>query len=363
MQTDLALSNQARTAFRIELNNHLEALASCSAGDAAPSTTFPHQFWADTANGVLWIRNEANSDWLLVASLTGARVQSKSSGFTVGVEDFDSVFLCSGAITVAFDAAATLTNGFRCKIVNVGTMLVTLDPDGSETIDGATTLLCGRGEGYDVECNGSALYCPSRIRINDLSEDTVPDTAADFVLGWDTSAGRIKKYLLQNIAPATVVLGPAVTGASIDDAVTGISADAYEIDIELIAVELSNTSHFGLRIGDAGGEESTGYAGTDTKINSSDAPDWNATPEPNYFQIARSVTNGVAFTGNIKLKKTPGSNLWSVTSQITAYEASGFVSFYNGSKTLSSTLDRFRFLCDSGAPNAGTMHYVVRLAP
>ncbi|HKO88788.1 MAG TPA: hypothetical protein VJU83_09770 [Burkholderiales bacterium] len=328
MQTDLALSNQARTAFRIELNNHLEALASCSAGDAAPSTTFPHQFWADTANGVLWIRNEANSDWLLVASLNGARVQSKSSGFTVGVEDFDSVFLCSGAITVAFDAAATLSNGFRCKIVNVGTTNVTLDPDGSETIDGATTLLCGRGEGYDVECNGSALYCPGRIRVNDLTEDMAPDTAADFVLGWDTSDGRIKKYLLQNIAPATLVIGTPVTGGTIGTAITGISADAWQIEIVLAALSTTGAGFSEIRLGDSGGIES-GTA----------------------VQIAEHDSGGQIKDARIVVTKVSGTT-WIV-------DVKGVAE----SVTLSGTLDRFQVRADGTSIDAGTLQYYVHLTP
>lgn len=73
-QHDFVLENQARTAFRQDTNAALAALATNSSGSAAPSTTYAYQFWADTSNGLLKIRNGANSAWVTVGLLDTANL-------------------------------------------------------------------------------------------------------------------------------------------------------------------------------------------------------------------------------------------------------------------------------------------------
>tara|TARA_R100001443_G_scaffold106735_1_gene116277 strand:+ start:537 stop:1196 length:660 start_codon:yes stop_codon:yes gene_type:complete len=65
-QHDMDIANQAAAALRADLNNALQALASTSSGTAAPSTTYPNQFWYETDTGYLYFRNEANSANILV---------------------------------------------------------------------------------------------------------------------------------------------------------------------------------------------------------------------------------------------------------------------------------------------------------
>lgn len=106
MQTDLSLANQQAIDFRLELNNHLEALVTLSSGDSAPSATFPFQLWADTTNDILKIRNEANSAWVVVGTLgaTGFGLASLSvaqnwtaSQRSAPITDNDGSFDLSGA--------------------------------------------------------------------------------------------------------------------------------------------------------------------------------------------------------------------------------------------------------------------------
>jgi hypothetical protein len=63
---DMEIDNQTASNARSDINNALKALASCSAGTTAPSTTFKGQLWYDTTNNILKMRNEANSAWLNV---------------------------------------------------------------------------------------------------------------------------------------------------------------------------------------------------------------------------------------------------------------------------------------------------------
>lgn len=68
-QHDFIIENQARTAFRQDVNSALAALVSNNSGSAPPSTTYAYQFWADTGNGLLKQRNSANSAWVTLGSL------------------------------------------------------------------------------------------------------------------------------------------------------------------------------------------------------------------------------------------------------------------------------------------------------
>lgn len=66
-QHDFSIANQTASSARTDINNALQALASCSSGATAPSTTYANMLWYDTANNTLKIRNEADSAWLSIA--------------------------------------------------------------------------------------------------------------------------------------------------------------------------------------------------------------------------------------------------------------------------------------------------------
>jgi len=63
------IANQGFPATRADINNALQALASNNSGTSAPSTMFANQWWYDTTNNKLYIRNEANNAWIQVAVL------------------------------------------------------------------------------------------------------------------------------------------------------------------------------------------------------------------------------------------------------------------------------------------------------
>jgi hypothetical protein len=69
-QHDMVIDNGPGATVRIDLQSALQALASNNSGAGAPGTTYAYMFWADTANGVLKMRNGANNAWITVGSLT-----------------------------------------------------------------------------------------------------------------------------------------------------------------------------------------------------------------------------------------------------------------------------------------------------
>lgn len=68
-QHDFDVGNQTAPAFRTDLNNALQALASLSSGATAPSSTFANMLWYDTTNNILKMRAEADDAWINIAYL------------------------------------------------------------------------------------------------------------------------------------------------------------------------------------------------------------------------------------------------------------------------------------------------------
>lgn len=65
-QNDFVIANQAASSARADINSALQALASCSSGSSAPSTTYANMLWYDTTNNILKIRSEADDAWISV---------------------------------------------------------------------------------------------------------------------------------------------------------------------------------------------------------------------------------------------------------------------------------------------------------
>jgi len=68
-QNDFTIANQSFPSFRSDLNSALQALATNNSGTSAPSTTFANMWWYDSANNILYIRNEDNDAWIKFADL------------------------------------------------------------------------------------------------------------------------------------------------------------------------------------------------------------------------------------------------------------------------------------------------------
>ena len=68
---DYVIANQSGAAFRTDLNNALAAIVSNNSNSSSPSTTYAYQWWADTGNNLLKIRNSANNAWITLRELDG----------------------------------------------------------------------------------------------------------------------------------------------------------------------------------------------------------------------------------------------------------------------------------------------------
>jgi hypothetical protein len=96
---------------------------------------------------------------------------SKIANFTAGVDSLGVLFDCQTSLTVNVTAAATLGNGWYCWLKNTSSGTVTIDPNGSETVNGATTLALSPGASVMLVCNGASFQTvgyipPSSIGIS-----------------------------------------------------------------------------------------------------------------------------------------------------------------------------------------------------
>ena len=158
---DYSIANDTFPNVRTDLNNVLAAILGQNNSGSAPSTTAAYMRYANTG-GVVYRRNAANSGWVLDGTLAETFVTAKSAGYTVALTDFQRLITCTGTFTLSLTAVATLVDGFWFMVRNAGSGVITIDPNSTEQVDGATTVEIYPGESCLVMSNGTAWYTVGR---------------------------------------------------------------------------------------------------------------------------------------------------------------------------------------------------------
>jgi hypothetical protein len=239
----------------------------------------------------------------------------------------------------------------------------------------------------DVSANAGRKMTLSNLLkvINELTEDTTPDKAADFVVTYDTSASGVKKAKPDNLIPAAsetvsgrvelatqaevnamtdtaraltpnhnkiIEGGSIATTSGTTRDITGVPSGVRRITGHLIGVSLSGTNDVLLQVRDAGGLENSGYNGVQWQGSTGVA----VTNLSSAFILMSAPGAAGALYGKFTLDLADSAtNTWTLSS---SFGTSGAVSFCQGSKALSATLDGFSLLV-SGANtfDAGTLYY------
>jgi hypothetical protein len=81
-QHDYVIANQPFPSYRNDHNNSLSAVVSKNSGASAPSTTYAYQWWYDSTNDILKIRNADNDAWINFASF-----DQSNDNFSLTVQD------------------------------------------------------------------------------------------------------------------------------------------------------------------------------------------------------------------------------------------------------------------------------------
>lgn len=113
----------------------------------------------------------------------GQTYSQKSSNYTVLEADRGTIIEVTATAIITLPAAATAGDGFPLLIVASGAATqVTIDGDGSETINGATTVTLLDGQSALITCNGTAWVgsvtpaLPSHTVVKTAVENKTADT-------------------------------------------------------------------------------------------------------------------------------------------------------------------------------------------
>jgi len=185
-QHDYVIANASGATVRADINSMALAISSNNSGSSAPSTTYAYEFWIDTTNNLLKLRNAANNAWLTMplsitadntvdingGTIDGTNVGASSAGtgaFTTlaasGATDLNSTVAISG--TVSLDGSANELRfyegsnyvGFEAPALAADQIWVLPTADGSAsqvlTTNGSGTLSWSSAGGAWTEGSGN----------------------------------------------------------------------------------------------------------------------------------------------------------------------------------------------------------------
>lgn len=164
------------------------------------------------------------SDWNDDHVVTGANeitISAKTGAYTVVAGDLGTIINCTAnSFTVTLTAAATLGAGFNCWVwntSNTATDVITVDPNGAETIDGMATLILRRGEGMQIVCDGTNWQTGDKKTMRMYAENfdnttarPIATGALSMALGHTATASAQDAYALGRSATASGQSGVAI---------------------------------------------------------------------------------------------------------------------------------------------------------
>lgn len=129
------------------------------------------------------------TSWTSAAPSGGASavtISDKTSAYTVVAGDLGTIINCTAnTFTISLTAAATLGAGFNCWVWNTSTTsshVITIDPDGAETIDLKATLSIYPGEAVQLICTGTN-WIINRSKLRLYSDNSGPNGNRPIVTG------------------------------------------------------------------------------------------------------------------------------------------------------------------------------------
>jgi len=239
-QNDFTIANQGFPAFRADLNSALQALASNSSGATAPSTTFANMWWYDSANNIMYIRNEDNDAWIKFAELD----QTNDKFVLSGTLQLDDGTVSAPALTFNSDTNMGIYRGGTdiLKFVTAGTDAITIDASQNVTLGGELTLTShinmndndtiklGASDDLQIYHSGTHSFISENGTGNLLIRGTdlrLQDSGGnDFIEMNDTGAGGTVNLKHQGVTKLnTTSTGIDVTGTVTADDITLSDAD------------------------------------------------------------------------------------------------------------------------------------------
>ena len=137
---DYVLDNASGAVFRADLNSALAAIVSNNSSSSEPSTKYAYQWWADTNDGVLKIRNSSNDGWVTLLQLDGTLTleDGTNSAPALGFrDDLNTGIFSSAADTLDITCGGTTRGSFSSSGLSVtGNVTATTFVGNIDAVDG-----------------------------------------------------------------------------------------------------------------------------------------------------------------------------------------------------------------------------------
>ena len=155
---DYVIANGDGATVRADINSALAAIVSNNSNGSSPSTTYAYQWWYDTGNNILKMRNAANNAWITIATFTQAS-NITDLAFLATAQTFSKAQ--RGSITTVNSAAnGTITpdmslNNHFILSDNAGNGTLAADNSGAYTLANPTNVVAGQSGSIFVVQDGT----------------------------------------------------------------------------------------------------------------------------------------------------------------------------------------------------------------
>lgn len=301
-----------------------------------------------------------------------SKVISKSANYTAVAGDRSKVIYCTAAMTLNLTAAATLADGWFVVVKAEGGD-VTVDPDGSETINGAGTIDITDGGFAEIYCNGTTFYANEVVLATDATAGLVEkSTSAENTAGTATDkypdVAGVKEMIDEFAAPiSTVTAGMVLLAAKTASA--SASLDFTEFDatkyhgykfVLLNVVPAGTNTSLRLRYSTDGGStyiSTSSYVWAGTEADTAPATNARGSSSDTEIVVARTVesSNGGA-NGEISIMSPDVSEKTHATFLTSYYSGSNHTSLSGAGRSSAVTVvDAAQFSFGTGNIASGTI--------
>lgn len=270
-QHDYDIANQSGANFRADLNNALDAIVSNNSGSSAPSTTFAYEWWIDTSNNLLKLRNSANNAWItLPLSITADNSTSGALTVNGNLTTTGSVDVNGQELILDADADTSITADTDDQIDFKigGTDVATLT--NSHLVLKGTTPKITIGDGGEED---TALIFDGNAQDFYIGLD---DSADDLLIGTGSTVGSNAKVVIEN--GGSVAIG-STTADPLSLAFSGTGL-ALNHDSGTAFMQIDGGNGARIDFGISGSRNTTIYA------------------DNNVFELGRTSNHPIAFKTN-----------------------------------------------------------------
>ena len=267
---DYVIDNSTGANVRADINNVLAAIVSNNSSATEPSTKYAYQWWADTNENVLKIRNSSNNAWVTLLELDGTLTLEDGSASAPGLGFRDD--LNTGIFSSAADNFDIATGGsVRVNVSSTGINVTGTTTDDGATHDGDVTFTgasanvvfdksdnalefadnakakFGTGGDFAIYHDGSNSYLALEAGAGDLIVTTDstfsvnPNSGGHFGLRVITN-GSCELYEANNKKFETTTGGVALTGGAAAN-ITALS------DGSTITIDMATACHHSVTLG------------------------------------------------------------------------------------------------------------------